>query len=134
MTHSRSLLVFSMLLIAGFAWAACPIDGFYSTTDVLLPGVASESEPTGQSGELGNAVYAESWDGVSLGTQWILSCPAICVEPVLVESDIDACYTARWDKTIFGDNLFAQAFLNGNRILRCDIPGVQLTGWSSSHT
>jgi len=78
-----------LIVLAAPAWAGCPLDGVYSTTDTMLPGHASESEPTGQSGELGNAVFAQSWDGAALGTQWGLACPEICVEPVLLANTID---------------------------------------------
>ena len=78
--------IFILAVVSSAAWAGCPLDGVYSTDNALLPGVASESEPTGQSGELGNAVHAESVGG---GAQWLLSCPAICVEPVMIENTVD---------------------------------------------
>jgi hypothetical protein len=84
------LIVIPILMLALPALAECPLFGVYTSMGGdLLAGRASESEPTGQSGVLDNAVKAQSWNGAALGTQWSLACPAICQDPQLIEDTID---------------------------------------------
>jgi hypothetical protein len=78
-------LVFPVMAVAG------PLAGTYKTLDGdLFPGKATESAPAdGAEGQLGNMIWAESFDDVSLGAQWKLMCPAIASDPVLLSDDVD---------------------------------------------
>ncbi len=121
--RTATTIIMGLLLIvcSGPAQANCPFYGDYSTGNGdLLPGRASESEPTGQSGEIGNAIYAESFDG-QLGGQWVLSCPAICVEPLLIEDTVDAY--GNGDMVYFTEYCGGALWLNG--------PGE---AWDNGHT
>ena len=89
-TATAVLLGLFLVLAAGSAIANCPLHGIYDmNTGTLDTGRAAESEPGGQSGEIGNAIKAGSFTDPDFGAQWILSCPAICVAPVLMENTVD---------------------------------------------
>ena len=84
------LLGVPILMLALPVWAGCPQDGPYTSQggEILL-GHASESWPGGGEGQIGNTVFAQSWDGMDLGTQWYMSCPAICADPILIDDTVD---------------------------------------------
>ncbi|MBC8366022.1 hypothetical protein H8E52_01290 [bacterium] len=108
---TKAILGLLLILSASAVSANCPLYGDYSTNDGnMLPGRASESEPGGQSGEIGNAIFAESFDG-QLGGQWMLFCPAICVEPELIENTVDDY--GNGDMVYFTEYCGGQLWLNG---------------------
>jgi len=76
------LLVACALLIPAqnVAAAGFPlIPGTYKQLDnEILPGRGTESMPADfAEGQLGNMIWAESWDGTALGTDWKVMCPQI---------------------------------------------------------
>ena len=84
------LLGISILMLAMPVWAGCPQDGPYTSQGgEMLLGRASESWAGGGEGQIGNTVLAQSWDGVELGTQWYMACPAICADPVLLDDMVN---------------------------------------------
>lgn len=97
--------VFLLALVASpvFADPLPPVAGIYNSTDMdppgsMLTGRFSESWPTGYPGQLGNTVNSASWDGMQLGTQWRLWCPAIIQAPIFVSDtrDLDGTGDVTW--------------------------------------
>ena len=79
MRFAKSILACSLIaLIAVPAFvSAAPVAGVYYSTDLggqLLTGRASTWR-SGVSSGLPHVLHAQSWNGVSLGTQWDISCP-----------------------------------------------------------
>jgi hypothetical protein len=89
-THMSAVLWSALILsLATTAFASGtnpPLPGTYKTlTSTVLPGRATESMPCDSCfGQVGNLVMAESWDGVTLGTNWKVSCPQIATTPTLL--------------------------------------------------
>ena len=82
------VLAAPILVIAG-----PPIDGTYLSTDLggpMLLGRYSDSwaVPDGRL-QQGNTTHKLSWDGVTLGIQWQISCPRIANPPVLLTDTVD---------------------------------------------
>jgi hypothetical protein len=89
-----------LVLSAASAVAGPPIPGTYTSIDqaggTILLGRASESWPdSGAGGQMGNTQHGESWDGTTLGTQWEVSCPAICVAPIVLSNTVDSTGTGQ---------------------------------------
>ena len=79
------LICLSLALLTAPVYAGCPVEGTYTAiSGDIFEGRSSEAWPGGGEGQLGNSVLGQSWDSVSLGSQWELSCPQICVAPVLL--------------------------------------------------
>lgn len=90
----RWILAVSLLLLPALALAGPPVNGTYYSTDQggsVLEGNFSESwvAPEFRSGQVGNAIHAQSWDGATLGTMWRLHCPAIAASPTLISDSRD---------------------------------------------
>jgi hypothetical protein len=86
--------VFLLVLAVASAAAGPPVPGTYKSIDLpggtILLGHASESWPaTGAGGQIGNTQHGASWDGTTLATQWEVSCPAICVAPVMILNTVN---------------------------------------------
>jgi hypothetical protein len=81
-----AVLLLSIVLVPALASAGAPGVGKYKTLyGQLLPGKATESMVADMAeGQLGNMILAESWDGVTLGTEWKIMCPQIMSAPVLL--------------------------------------------------
>lgn len=78
------------LAIAASVWASPPLEGTYqSTSGDMLDGRASESWPNGSDFEIGDALHLQSWDGSTLGVEWYVRCPAICMDPILLLDTVD---------------------------------------------
>ena len=76
-----------ILLLALPALGQCPQNGYYNSQGGTVElGTASESWVGGQEGQIGNALYALSMGD---GAQWILSCPATCADPILLDDLVD---------------------------------------------
>jgi len=72
------------------ALGGAPVDGVYtSAAGDLLEGRFSEAWVGGGQGQIGNTVYAWSWDEVTPATQWELLCPALATPPDLIEDTVD---------------------------------------------
>ncbi len=63
-----------ILFTATAAWAACPnANGIFGTTNgTMIPGRVSEAWCTGGAGLPGNTENGMSWDGATLGGQWMV--------------------------------------------------------------
>jgi len=89
---------FTFLFLAVLAFtpatsAGWPAEGIYTSTDIggtMLPGRYSVSwtHDAGY-GAGGNVLRMQSWDGVSLGTQWSIQCPILSSSEMLSDS-VDA--------------------------------------------
>jgi len=88
----RIAIVGLALLVAVPAFAGAPASGTYYSWDMPLgsfdTGRFSESWIP-SSGQIGNTVNAMSWDGTTLGGEWVVSCPAIASEPTLIADTRD---------------------------------------------
>jgi len=83
-----------MLLSLVFVSAASadplpPVNATYNSPDqvpggVVLTGRFSESWAAGFEGGVSNTLFAESWDGFVLGTQWQVWCASIAAPPTLL--------------------------------------------------
>ena len=84
------LIVLISIFCAASAWAGAPVNGVYTSgAGAMLTGRFSESWIGGGPGMPGNTIHAQSWNGVSLGTQWEVRCAAVATAPVLLEDDLD---------------------------------------------
>jgi len=84
---TRIAIVGLALLVAVPAFAGAPATGTYLSWD--MPGgsfdVGRFSESwNGGGGQIGNTVNAMSWDGATLGLEWVVSCPAIASSPTII--------------------------------------------------
>ena len=83
------LSALAVIVFAATSHAQPPVTGVYYSTPPLgtdvLDGRQSESwsAPTGFL-SVGNTLYAQSWNGATLGTQWSISCPDVQALPVLI--------------------------------------------------
>ncbi len=78
------VLVVLVNLVAVPALATPPSVGNYTPDD----GRFSESHYGGE-GQIGNTINAQSWDGSTLGLQWIVQCQSIVSSPTVVEDTRD---------------------------------------------
>jgi hypothetical protein len=86
------LLTLLCVAVAAPAAATPPNDGAYNSSDLggtMQTGLFSESWVVSGPGQIGNTVNAMSWDGVTLGGEWKVWCPAIAAAPVLTEDTRD---------------------------------------------
>lgn len=92
----RIAIVGLALLVAVPALAGAPATGTYYSSDwhsgTFDPGRFSESW-VGGPGQIGNTINAMSWDGSTLGGDWVVSCPAIVSPPTLISDTRDASGT-----------------------------------------
>lgn len=107
---SRVVVIALVLLLVSSwsAYAGPPIGGVYkSAWGDMLEGRFSESYIGGHQGALGNTVHALSWDGVDLGTNWMVLCPVLAEEPVLLEDTAsdDGYGHMKW-RTVYMDGKF----------------------------
>ncbi len=83
-------------LVAGFA-AASPITGLYESPDAgndFLSGRWAEFYNGGAEGQVGNQLYAASYDGGSYGTEWTLGGASLqTVTPLLITPEKEIYYT-----------------------------------------
>ena len=83
--------VFLCMLVAVPAIAGPPANGVYKSTDLggtMLPGRMTETwVPSPLS--VGNTLNEESWDGVTLGTQWVWNCAWIVAPPIILFDGVD---------------------------------------------
>jgi hypothetical protein len=84
------ILVLALLAPSAFAVDG-PIPGTYKTlTGTIQPGKATESMPADLAeGQLGNMIWAESWNGSVLGSNWKVMCAQIASSPQLVFDNVD---------------------------------------------
>lgn len=82
MVLCAALCVAELASAAGFPL----ITGTYKTLfGTVQPGRATESMPADfAEGQLGNMIWAESWDGVVLGANWKVTCPQIAGPATLI--------------------------------------------------
>ncbi len=85
------LLAAICILVPVVASAQAPLPGSYKTLyGQILPGRATESMPADLAeGQIGNLIMAASYDGATLGTNWMVSCPQIGSSPLLTYDDVD---------------------------------------------
>ena len=111
----RLFLALALILLPTLALAGPPTTGTYLSQDMggaMYNGRFSESFLGGGPGQLGNTINAASFDGVTLGSQWSLSCVSIEAPPTLVSDSRDGSgtgsviYTTQYDDGVF--------FLDGN--------------------
>lgn len=90
---TRLFLVITLLLIPALALAGPPTPGTYTSVDLgglMLNGRFSESFVGGGPGQIGNTIFAQSFDGATLGTQWDLGCVSIEAAPDMISDTRDA--------------------------------------------
>ncbi len=94
------------LLVVPIVAGAAPVSGTYKTLfGTILPGKATESMPADLAeGQIGNMIWAESWNGAALGTNWKVMCPAVASAPVLVFDNVDVNGNGQraWQTTYHG--------------------------------
>lgn len=76
MKKLRIVVVAALAVLVALPAAAVPVTGVYTSTDLgglLLTGRASTWRPGINSG-LPHVLHGQSWDGVTLGTQWEMRC------------------------------------------------------------
>lgn len=81
---------FLAVVVAVPALAGAPINGTYKSTDLagaMLVGRYSESW-TPVKLDIGNTLNEASWDGGTLGTQWLWTCPYIVAAPALIFDNV----------------------------------------------
>jgi hypothetical protein len=89
-------LTMILVLVPTLALGGPPAAGTYLSQDIgglMLNGRFSESYVGGSPGEIGNTIYAQSFDGSTLGTQWNLSCVSIAASPTLISDSRDVSGT-----------------------------------------
>lgn len=93
----RSAIVISLLLtfmMSGAVFAAAPINGDYQSTDLggpVLLGRYTEAWDAGGSATMsGTTLNAESWDGMTLGTQWRYWCATESSDAVLLVNNVNS--------------------------------------------
>ncbi len=72
------LSVAALIAILSVAAVATPVPGLYFSPSIgndIIVGRASEAWNAGGAGLAGNTILAQSWDGISLGTQWEIRDP-----------------------------------------------------------
>jgi hypothetical protein len=75
-------------LLAVPALAGPPTIGVYMSPAVT-DGNFSESWKNGNEGVAGNTINAMSWDGMSLGGQWTLTCMVAVAQAQEIDRDMD---------------------------------------------
>lgn len=104
-----------MAILATSVLAGPPINGAYFSVDLggnIKMGHGSESWPEnftdGSWGQIGNTLQAKSWDGAALGGQWEVSCISLCVDPILMNDNLDANQTGyqTWRNDYCGGRLW----------------------------
>ncbi len=102
-------------LIVTPALAGPPVNGAYFSVDLggnIQMGHGTESWPEsvadGSWGEIGNTLQAQSWNGANLAAQWSVSCITLCVEPVLMNDNLDTNQTGyqTWRNEYCGGRLW----------------------------
>jgi hypothetical protein len=101
------ILVLVSIMIAVPAFAGAPLNGTYKSTDIggtMLPGHYSEYWSGGAKLSINNTLNEESWDGISLGTQWRWYCPWVSSAPVLLVNTVNGAGNGQkiWRVTYFG--------------------------------
>lgn len=95
--------------IAGAAVAGPPLVGVFSSTDLggdVEVGRYMETYDTPDGAILpGTTLHAQSWDGMSLGTQWSYQCGVVVNDPVLISDFVGATGT--------GSRTYAKTFVGG---------------------
>jgi hypothetical protein len=92
------VLVVLVSLIAVPALATAPAIGTFVPDD----GRFSESQ-YGGGGQIGNTINAHSWDGTTLGLQWIVQCQSIKSSPTVLEDTRDSTGTGYIKyRTVYG--------------------------------
>jgi len=78
-------------VLAAAPAVAGPLPGYYDSEFIgqIIEGRWSESYVDGVPGDIGNTVHAASWNGVALGTQWVLAGAAIDADPVMIGNTVD---------------------------------------------
>jgi hypothetical protein len=104
-------LLLSVLVLLPVLAQAAPVTGIYNSTDLggtILTGRASTWRSGINSG-LPHVAHIQSWDGVSLGTQWDASCPIETVAPLVQDNRIGGYGTVVYTSTFNGGtfNLYA---------------------------
>lgn len=103
------LLLLAAVLIPVASLAAAPATGTYNSTDLggaMLTGRFSESFMGPGPGQIGNTIFAQSFDG-ALGGQWSLGCVSIGSAPTLVSDTRDLSGTGEvtW-RTVYDGGTF----------------------------
>ena len=82
MRTSRIVAVSAVLAMMAATVSAAPIEGTYTSPDVL-DARWTESNTGGDDSAVGDEIDAESWDGSTLGTQWVLDEAVVASEVLL---------------------------------------------------
>ena len=103
--------VLSVLVLLPVLAQADPVTGFYTSTDQggsILTGRASTWRPGVNSG-LPHVAHIQSWNGVTLGTQWDISCPIETINFLTQDNRIGGYGTIVYTSTFNGGtfNLYA---------------------------
>ena len=113
----KVLALFAVLLVSAASVQAYPAVGSYESefSGAILPGRWSESYVSGGPGQVGNTVHAASWDGSTLGTQWVLASPSISETPTLLsDTRVGGTGSVTWLTQYEGGQLTLEA--NGDLV------------------
>jgi len=106
---ATTLLTIAALAVACTAFAGPPIPGDYQTTDlggVISTGRYTEGWQAGGAALLpGTTLLAESWNGVSLGTEWNYRCATTAAPAVMLTNTVNA--------SGFGNRTYMKQFIGG---------------------
>ena len=88
MRNSKIVLIMLVVVAASVtaAWAGAPFNGVYkSSNGDFNEGREGSWWQTGSFLGLGNVLHAESWDGLTLGTDWKILCPQVVRVTLIVD-------------------------------------------------
>ena len=121
MTLSRASLPLTLILTlaAAAAVAGPPLEGVYNSSDLggdVETGRYMEAYEAPEGAILpGTTLHAQSWDGMSLGTQWSYQCGVMVDAPVLISDFVGPTGT--------GSRTYAKTFVGGDYTCTWSIGG-----------
>lgn len=89
MKRAAILVFLTVCVLAMAAYADAPLNGVYLSPGMISEGRFTESWVGGGQGQLGNTVFAQSWNGSDLGLEWEVRCPILALPPELLEDTVD---------------------------------------------
>lgn len=118
MTKATLACLLITLVAASAAIAGPPLEGVFNSTDIggdVYTGRYMEGYDTPEGAILpGTTLHAQSWDGMSLGTQWSYQCGVMNSDPVLISDFVGATGT--------GSRTYMKTFTGGTIWLSGDGP------------
>ncbi len=94
LAKTSMLTLITLSLIISSALAGPPVNGVFNSTDLggeveVGRYMESYTDPDGAI-SIGTTLFAQSWDGMSLGTQWSYQCGVVESDPILISDFVGA--------------------------------------------